>query len=185
MLDGIWKNGSGKGRKTPKGRQYDDNALKEVEELLSNLELRSDLLIDICIGTGWIWSSIHEAFACIGWIIKDVNGWSLRSCHILRALWCNKGRWKEPPALTIRVCDSLSCELAGSNELKAALENGLDVDQVRVLRAPCMGRCDTAPTLELGHNHIDYATVEKVQAAISSGDTNVKIPDYETLNTYM
>ena len=46
MLDGIWKNGSGKGRKTPKGRQYDDNALKEVEELLSNLELRSDLLIE-------------------------------------------------------------------------------------------------------------------------------------------
>ena len=88
---------------------------------------------------------------------------------------------KEPPALTIRVCDSLSCELAGSNELKAALENGLDVDQVRVLRAPCMGRCDTAPTLELGHNHIDHATIEKVQAAISSGDTDVKIPDYETL----
>ena len=48
-----------------------------------------------------------------------------------------------------------------------------------------MGRCDNAPTLELGHNHIDYATVEKVQAAISSGDTNVKIPDYETLKTYM
>ena len=48
-----------------------------------------------------------------------------------------------------------------------------------------MGRCDTAPTLELGHNHIDYATVEKVQAAISSGDTNVKMPDYETLKTYM
>lgn len=48
-----------------------------------------------------------------------------------------------------------------------------------------MGRCDTAPTLELGHNHIDYATVEKVQAAISSGDTNVKIPVHETLKTYM
>ena len=92
---------------------------------------------------------------------------------------------KAPPALTIRVCDSLSCELAGSNELKAALENGLDVNQVRVLRAPCMGRCDTAPTLELGHNHIDYATVEKVQAAIASGDTKVKIPDYETLKTYL
>lgn len=48
-----------------------------------------------------------------------------------------------------------------------------------------MGRCDTAPTLEVGHNHIDYATVEKVRAAISSGDTNVKIPDYEALKTYM
>jgi len=50
-----------------------------------------------------------------------------------------------PPALTIRVCDSLSCELAGAQQLKAALEDGLDASEVRVLRAPCMGRCDTAP----------------------------------------
>ena len=52
-----------------------------------------------------------------------------------------------PPALTIRVCDSLSCELAGAEQLKAALEDGPDPSQVRVLRAPCMGRCDTVPVL--------------------------------------
>ncbi|MGB2358564.1 MAG: NADH-ubiquinone oxidoreductase-F iron-sulfur binding region domain-containing protein, partial [Paracoccaceae bacterium] len=89
-----------------------------------------------------------------------------------------------PPALTIRVCDSLSCELAGSQQLQKALEDGLDPTEVRVLRAPCMGRCDTAPVLELGHKHIDHATPEKVEAAIASGDTHAVIPEYETLSAY-
>ncbi|MEM8538911.1 MAG: NADH-ubiquinone oxidoreductase-F iron-sulfur binding region domain-containing protein, partial [Pseudomonadota bacterium] len=89
-----------------------------------------------------------------------------------------------PPALTIRVCDSLSCELAGAEQLKAALEDGLDPSQVRVLRAPCMGRCDTAPVLEIGHNHIDHATPEKVQTAIMLDDTHAHIPDYEGFVAY-
>ena len=185
MLDGIWKNGSGKGRKTPKGRQYDDNALKEVEELLSNLELRSDLLIEHL-------HRVQDEFGHLSMrhlrALAELLKMSMAEVYEVATFYAHfdviREDEKEPPALTIRVCDSLSCELAGSNELKAALENGLDVDQVRVLRAPCMGRCDTAPTLELGHNHIDHATIEKVQAAISSGDTNVKIPDYETLKTY-
>ena len=186
MLDGIWKNGSGKGRKTPKGRQYDDNALKEVEELVGNLELRSDLLIE----------HLHRVQDKFGHLsmrhlraLAELLKMSMAEVYEVATFYAHfdvvREDEKAPPALTIRVCDSLSCELAGSNELKAALEDGLDVNQVRVLRAPCMGRCDTAPTLELGHNHIDYATVEKVQAAISSGDTNVKIPDYETLKTYL
>ena len=186
MLDGIWKNGSGKGRKTPKGRQYDDNALKEVEELLGNLELRSDLLIE----------HLHRVQDKFGHLsmrhlraLAELLKMSMAEVYEVATFYAHfdvvREDEKAPPALTIRVCDSLSCELAGSNELKAALEDGLDVNQVRVLRAPCMGRCDTAPTLELGHNHIDYATVEKVQAAISSGDTNVKIPVHETLKTYM
>ena len=186
MLDGIWKNGSGKGRKTPKGRQYDDNAVKEVEELLGNLELRSDLLIE----------HLHRVQDKFGHLsmrhlraLAELLKMSMAEVYEVATFYAHfdvvREDEKAPPALTIRVCDSLSCELAGSKELKAALEDGLDVNQVRVLRAPCMGRCDTAPTLELGHNHIDYATVEKVQAAISSGDTNVKIPVHETLKTYM
>ena len=89
-----------------------------------------------------------------------------------------------PPALTIRVCDSLSCELAGAQSLMKALEKGLDPKEVRVLRAPCMGRCDTAPTLEIGHNHIDHATVEKVEAAIAADDTHAHIPDYQGFDAY-
>jgi NADH:ubiquinone oxidoreductase subunit F (NADH-binding) len=89
-----------------------------------------------------------------------------------------------PPAMTIRVCDSLSCELAGAQELKKALEDGLDETEVRVLRAPCMGRCDTAPVLELGHKHIDHASLAKVKSAMAAFDTHAAIPDYETFSSY-
>jgi formate dehydrogenase len=57
--------------------------------------------------------------------------------------------------------------------------------EVRVLRAPCMGRCDAAPTLEIGHNHVDRATPEKVRAAIAAGDTHARLPDYEPLDAYV
>lgn len=92
-----------------------------------------------------------------------------------------EGETPPPPSLTIRVCDSLSCELAGGAEAlhKALEEGGLDPAEVRVVRAPCMGRCDTAPTLELGHNHIDHATFEKTVAAIHAGETHAEIPDYQ------
>jgi formate dehydrogenase len=90
-----------------------------------------------------------------------------------------------PPSLTIRVCDSLSCELAGAEKLLANLGEKYSTGEVRILRAPCMGRCDTAPVLELGHNHIDHANVEKVDAAIKAGDTHPHIPDYEDNDTYV
>jgi len=89
-----------------------------------------------------------------------------------------------PPATTIRVCDSLACELAGAQQLLKVLESGLDPTEVRVLRAPCMGRCDTAPVLEIGHRHIDHASVDLVNDVIAGKDTHARIPDYENLQAY-
>ncbi|WP_204115373.1 NAD(P)H-dependent oxidoreductase subunit E [Shimia biformata] len=182
---GIWKSGRGKGRKTPKGRQLDDTALAEVQALLGETPRRRDLLIEF----------LHR--------IQDAHG-HLSAAHIralaeelrlsqaevyeVASFYAHFDVVREgetpPPALTIRVCDSLSCELAGAETLKSALESGLDTAQVRVLRAPCMGRCDTAPVLEIGYNHIDHATPEKVMAAIAAGDTHVHVPAYETLADY-
>ncbi|MFZ7090172.1 NAD(P)H-dependent oxidoreductase subunit E [Primorskyibacter sp. 2E233] len=182
---GVWKSGKGKGRHTPKGRQLDDGAWDEVRVLLGDQPRRRDLLIEY----------LHR--------IQDTHG-HLSAAH-LRALaeelrisqaevyevasfYAHFDVVREgeapPPALTIRVCDSLSCELASAEQLRAALEDGMDPAQVRVLRAPCMGRCDTAPVLEIGHNHIDNATVDKVKAAIAAGDTHAHIPDYETFAGY-
>ncbi|MBU2943122.1 NAD(P)H-dependent oxidoreductase subunit E [Shimia thalassica] len=183
---GIWKSGKGKGRKTPKGRQLDDTAHAEVLELLGDRPRNRDLLIEF----------LH--------LIQDAYG-HLSAAHIralaeemrtgqaevyeVASFYAHFDVVKEgetpPPALTIRVCDSLSCELAGAQELKKALEDGLDPTEVRVLRAPCMGRCDTAPTLELGHNHIDHATPEKVLAAIHAGETHAVIPDYQGYAEYV
>jgi formate dehydrogenase beta subunit len=182
---GVWKKGRGKGRATPKGRQYDDTALRAVRDLLGNRPRQRDFLIEF----------LH--------LIQDTYG-HLSAKH-LRALaeemrlsmaeiwevatfYAHFDPLREtdtaPPDLTIRVCDSLSCELAGSEALIQALESGMDPAKVRVLRAPCMGRCDTAPVLELGHNHIDHATPAKVEAAIAVRDTHAKIPNYETFSDY-
>jgi len=182
---GVWKQGRGKGRPTPKGRQLDDQALEEVRALLGDRPRRRDLLIE----------HLH--------LIQDSYG-HLSAAH-LRAL-CEEMKLAQaeiyevatfyahfdvvkedeapPPALTIRVCDSLSCELAGAGALRKALKEGMNPNEVRVLRAPCMGRCDTAPVLELGHHHIDHATPQKVHAAIAAGHTHAEIPGYEALAAY-
>ncbi len=183
---GIWKKkGTGKSRKTPKGRQVDDQALAQVQDLLGEQPRRRDLLIEF----------LH--------LIQDAYG-HLSTAHI-RAL-AEEMRVGQaevfevatfyahfdvvaegetpPPALTIRVCDSLSCTLAGSEQLRKALEEGLDPEEVRVVRAPCMGRCDSPPTVELGHNHIDWATPEKIVAAMHAGEVHARIPEHQGLSEY-
>ncbi|MGR3468485.1 MAG: NAD(P)H-dependent oxidoreductase subunit E [Shimia sp.] len=182
---GVWKDGRGKGRRHTKGRQIDDTAWAEVRALLGDRPRRRDLLIEF----------LH--------LIQDAHG-HLSARH-LRALaeemrlsqaevyevatfYAHFDVVKEdeapPPALTIRVCDSLSCELAGAQQLKAALEDGLNPEEVRVLRAPCMGRCDTAPVLEIGHRHVDHATPALVYEVIARGDFHAEIPAYEDLSAY-
>ena len=182
---GVWKSGKGKGRHTPKGRQLDDAALAEVQSLIGDMPLRRDLLIEYL-------HLIQDAHRCLSAAHLRALAELLRvgqaEVYEVATFYAHFDVVKEgeamPPALTIRVCDSLSCELAGAQALKKALEDGLDANEVRVLRAPCMGRCDTAPVLELGHAHIDDATVEKVEAAIAANDTHARIPDYQTLEQW-
>jgi len=69
--------------------------------------------------------------------------------------------------------------------LMSQLKSGLDPSKVRVLRAPCMGRCDTAPVLEIGHNHIDHANAELVEQAIKTNDTHHRVPTYENYSQYV
>jgi len=89
-----------------------------------------------------------------------------------------------PPALTLRVCDSLSCQIAGAEALKAELEAGTDPEAIRVLRAPCMGRCDNAPVVEVGHRHIGRANAEAVLAAAAAGETDPEPIEWQRLEAY-
>lgn len=89
-----------------------------------------------------------------------------------------------PPALTIRVCDSLACQLAGAEALKAQLEASVDIEPVRVLRAPCMGRCDTAPVAEVGHYHVPFATQAGVESVVESGHFQPESTDWQRLDVY-
>ena len=89
----------------------------------------------------------------------------------------------KPPKITIRVCDSLSCMMAGSEALLLALQNE-KMDDVRVVRAPCIGSCHTAPAVEVGHHHVDHASVAKVKALVGMRETDAIIPDYKKLYAY-
>jgi len=182
---GVWKSAPGKGRKTPKGRQVDDGALGEVRALLGDRPRRRDLLIEHLhlIQDHYGHLSVAHLNA-----LADEMRLAQSEVYEVATFYAHFDVVKDgetpPPALTIRVCDSLSCELAGAQALKSALEDGLDPAKVRVLRAPCMGHCDTAPVLEIGHNHIDFATPEKVEAAIAADDTHPHMTDYQDLAAY-
>jgi len=182
---GVWKSGRGRGRGTPRGRQFDETALKEVRALLGNRWRRRDLLIEflhlIQDEYGHLSASHLRALA-------EEMRISMAEVWEVATFYAHFDPIREgetpPPGLTIRVCDSLSCELAGSERLLTALKSGVDPEKVRVVRAPCMGRCDTAPALEIGHRHIDHATPEKVASAVASGDLDPEIPDYPGLEAY-
>ncbi|MFG6560066.1 NAD(P)H-dependent oxidoreductase subunit E [Sulfitobacter sp. 1A15299] len=182
---GVWKSGKGKGRHHPKGRQLQDTAWAEVRALLGDRPRARDLLIEFL-------HLIQDRFGHLSAAhlraLAEEMRLSMAEVYEVASFYAHFDVVKEgetpPPALTIRVCDSLSCELAGAQALKTALEEGLDPTEVRVLRAPCMGRCDTAPVLELGHNHINHATPDKVRLAIEAGDTHARLPDREAYETY-
>ena len=148
---GVWKSGPGRGRVRPKGRQLDDLAWSQVQDLLGQRPRRRDLLIEFL-------HLIQDAYGHLSAAhlraLAEEMRLSQAEVYEVATFYAHFDVVKEgetpPPALTVRVCDSLSCELAGAAQLQEALQQGLDPKAVRVVRAPCMGRCDTAPVLELG-----------------------------------
>ncbi len=183
---GVWKSARGKGRTGVKGRGLDDAALAEVRALLGDRPRRRDLLIEFL-------HLIQDAHGRLGAAhlraLAEEMRLSQAQVYEVATFYAHFDVVREgeagPPALTIRVCDSVSCMLAGAESLRAALAEGRDPQAVRVVRAPCMGRCDAAPVVEVGHNHIDHATPETVSAAVAAGDTHPKMPDYQGFEAYV
>ena len=90
---------------------------------------------------------------------------------------------ERPPKVTVRVCDSLSCALAGGDGLISALQQA-QLPGVRVLRAPCIGSCHTAPAAEVGHRHVDHATAAAIAELAQRGEVHPQIPVYQTFEAY-
>ena len=183
---GIWKSAKGKGRAYTKGRPLDENAWDEVKALLLGKRLDRDLLIEHL-------HLIQDKFRCISTAHMRALAEEMRissaEVYEVASFYAHfdivRDDQQPPPKITIRVCDSLSCMMAGADELKKNLEDSLDPFDVRVLRAPCMGRCDTAPALEIGHAHIDEASVEKVNHAIQNNHLRAVIPKYQEFSDYV
>src|SRR5262249_45369983 len=82
-----------------------------------------------------------------------------------------------PPALTVRVCVSIACELANASDLLEGLPGALGKN-VRVLHAPCVGRCEVAPCVVVGQNPIGNATIESVRTAALAKNLTCQTPRY-------
>ncbi len=158
-------------RSQPKGRQVDADALDQVLALLGNRPRQRDLLIEflhlIQDSYGHL-SAAHLAALAYEMKLAQAEVYEVASFYAHFDI-VREGE-AAPPPVTVRVCDSLSCEMFGASGLLGELEATLDPKKVRVIRAPCMGACDKAPACAVGHEQVFNATPAKVAAAITSRD---------------
>ncbi|MFQ5755832.1 MAG: NAD(P)H-dependent oxidoreductase subunit E [Acidiferrobacterales bacterium] len=172
-------------RAHPKGRQVDTDALGQIQALLADRPRQRDLLIEYL-------HLIQDNYGCLAAAHLAALAQELRlalaEVYEVATFYAHFDVVKEneapPPSITVRVCDSLSCELMGAQALLQALTEGLGAD-VRVLRAPCMGRCDTAPVAEVGHYHVDRATVASVRKAVLDHHIHPDISSYKDYDAYV
>ena len=174
----VKREGIGKRRGQPKGRAVDASALEQIQSLLGDEPRRRDLLIEHL-------HKIQDKFghisaAHITALAREMK-LAMTEVFEVASFYHHFDIVKEgdtpPPALTVRVCDSLSCELGGANplttELKRALGNG-----VRVIPAPCVGRCEQAPVVIVGQNPVAHATVASVKALAEANKSRCALGRY-------
>jgi NADH:ubiquinone oxidoreductase subunit F (NADH-binding)/NADH:ubiquinone oxidoreductase subunit E len=174
-MDGKKSNAPARARTTPKGRQADPEACAELRRLLGDAPLRRDLLIEylhrIQDHRGYLADRDLVALAAeIKLAMVEVYEVATFYHHFDVV----KDGAAPPPAITVRVCDSIACELAGARDLLKQLSSALGKD-VRVLHAPCIGRCEQAPAAVVGQHPVPYADAGKLARLVSSKD--LKHPD--------
>jgi NADH:ubiquinone oxidoreductase subunit F (NADH-binding)/NADH:ubiquinone oxidoreductase subunit E len=179
----------GAGRKraksTPKGRQVDPQAAEEIALLLGDRPRRRDLLIEHLHLVQDTYKQISAAHLAA---LADQMKLAFAEVFETATFYAHFDVVKEGepniPPLTIRVCDSLTCAMLGGEKLLAELQTTTG-PSVRVVRAPCVGRCDTAPAAEVGHHFVDHANAASVLAAAKGGDTHAHLPDYVDYDAYV
>src|SRR3954449_984537 len=179
----------GQGRKraksTPKGRQVDPTAAYEIERLLGDRPRRRDLLIEYL---HLIQDNYHQISAAHLAALADEMELSFAEVFETATFYAHFDVVKEGeadiPPITVRVCDSLTCAMLGGEKLLHDLQSKAGPG-IRVVRAPCVGRCDTAPTAEVGHNFVDHASTDSVLAVAKRGDTHVHLPGYIGYDAYV
>ena len=174
-----------RGRTVPRGRQVEANALAEIHALLGPTERRRDLLIEFL---HLIQDKYGHLSAAHLMALAEEMHLSQAEIYEVATFYAHFDVAKEgeapPPKLTVRVCENLSCALAGAEKLIAELQSGLGAG-VRVVRAPCVGHCHTAPVAEVGHYFVDHADRAKVAQAVKEHRHDPEVPtNYKTLEDY-
>lgn len=157
-----------KARNKPKGRQIDPQARADIAVLLNGHDIRRDLLIEYL-------HLVQDKFSCISAAHISALAETLKlaqtEVYEVATFYHHFDVIRDgedaPPALTVRVCETLSCAMAGAAELLEKLPAILG-SEVRVIAAPCIGRCDQAPAVCVGQNAFGGATVENVTFAVKN-----------------
>lgn len=176
--------GRERARTVPKGRQVDPDATGAIRSLLGDRPRERHLLIEYLHLVQDEFGQISAAHLAA---LADEMRLAFAEVFETATFYAHFDVVKEGdraiPALTVRVCDSLTCAMFGAAKLLDELQKTLGED-VRVVRAPCVGLCDHAPAVEVGHNFIKGASVASVKHAVAHQDTHPHIPEYIDLDTY-
>jgi NADH:ubiquinone oxidoreductase subunit F (NADH-binding)/NADH:ubiquinone oxidoreductase subunit E len=168
----------------PKGRSIDPAARSEIQALVKGESLAPDLLIEhlhkIQDKFGHI-SSKHIAALAAEMKMSQTEVYEVATFY--HHFDVVKEGQTPPPPLTVRVCESVSCDMAGAHGLIDALKKGLG-DHVRIQPVPCVGRCDTAPVVVVGQNPIDLADPATVIRAVEGKDIEAPVTDYIPFEQY-
>ena len=169
-----------------KGRQSDDQSLDDLKNLIPNDYFRQrDMLIESL-------HLIQDQYKCLKprhlTALSELTNLPLTEIYETASFYAHFDIYKEddltPPDTTIRVCDGITCEMNGCKSLEKDLKDNLD-SNVRVVRAPCMGRCHQAPVVEVGKKHFVNANLSLVQKALEEQDTKPVIPNYISYEDYV
>ena len=169
-----------------KGRQSDDQSIDDLKNLIPNDYFRQrDMLIESL-------HLIQDRYKCLKpkhlTALSELTNLPLTEIYETASFYAHFDIYKEddltPPDTTIRVCDGITCEMNGCKSLEKDLKDNLD-SNVRVVRAPCMGRCHQAPVVEVGKKHFVNANVSVVQKALEEQDTKPVIPNYISYEDYV
>ena len=168
------KSSRGKGRYKPKGRLVDPSARAEIEALLGSEPPRRDLLIESLhlIQDHYHHLSARHLAALADWMrLPMAEIWEVASFYDHFDL-VREGE-DAPAPCTVRVCTSLSCMMAGGEELLRELQAHAS-ENVRFVGAPCIGACDKAPAAAIGYQLVEHADLTTLSAVSEAG--NAEIP---------
>ena len=173
-----------------KGRILDFSALLEVQKLLSDMPRRKDLLIEALhlIQDEYHFISAKHVVA-LAFEMKLSHAEVYEVATFYHHFDVIKEDQIPPPSLTVRVCESLSCEMSGANKLTKTLkqlfpDNSVLSEQIRIQAVPCVGRCQHAPVAVVGKNPVDQATPELVKKHVEKNAVLPTLPEYVNFAEY-
>ena len=170
---------------TLKGRQADDVSLKEVQDLVGVDAPRRDLLIEYLHLLNDANRGLHERHLVA---LAKVMNIPMAEVYEVATFYHHFEVIRDGDVaadLTIRVCNGLSCELAGASQLIEKLPQLLGNPKIKVIAAPCVGRCEQAPVAVVHQNAVVHATTESVLAAVAADQKWQSLPDYEDMDAYI